>query len=311
MNKLAFIIIFLLLFVAGIATFFLPASDIEKNKSDTLLIATSLYPVFDIVRNIAGEHAEVFVLLPPGASPHTFEVTPTQAKLMQQTDILFEIGIIDEWTRPLLAANETVRVISFANHVETLPFRGLGEHEDDHDDLGENDLGQVIDPHYWLSIMNAKHMASRVYEELVQEDPVNVAGYRDNLEVYLEKLDDLEVEIRAVLAPVAGSKIISFHDSWQYLEKEYGIETVAVVQTSAGVEPLPNDIKEVYDLIKKFNITAIFSEPQLSRMQVKSFIDDLGLTEYVLDPIGGVGGRSSYISLMRYNAGIIKDALEN
>lgn len=313
MNRLPFIIIFTLLFLAGFAAFFEAEDVVEERVSERLVIATTIFPVYDMVRSIAGDEAETFVLLSPGASPHTFEPTPTQAEQIHTADILFEVGIIDEWTQSLVASNKDIEVVSFIDAVTLLSFRDLEEEHADDDmssDIESDDHAHSdIDPHYWLSIKNAKAMARQIHETLVARDPSKTVAYTNNHLRYQLELDKLAIDMDSTLADVSGKKILSFHDSWQYLERDYGFETVAVVQDTPGVDALANNTRRIYSLVEEFELDVIFSEPQLARTQTTALTEDLNLVEYTLDPIGGVDGRDSYIELMRYNANILNQAL--
>jgi zinc transport system substrate-binding protein len=347
MNKLPFVLILVVFIFAGAALMFGTPSDTEntgENGTEKLQVAATIFPLYDIVREVAGDAADVTLVVVPGVSPHTFEMAPAKLAELASASAVFAIGELDEWIDGFVP--EGAQRYHADENIELVPFREIGHqehegeehegemhedeemHEEDHVDEqesedGHDDDGDMHDekedahghdhdgddPHYWLDARNAKLIAEFVYETMAELDPTNAEAYATNYGRYAEALDELDEEIRTLLSNASSTELITFHDSWQYFENAYGLETVAVVESQPGVEPLPEDVQEVYEAVEEHGITAIFSEPQLSSEQVAAFTQDLGLTEYVIDPLGGLNGRESYIDMMRYNATTFAQAL--
>jgi len=267
----------------------------EESFPSRLKIVATIFPLFDIVRSIAGDKAETILILPPGASPHTFELTPGKVKEISGARLVFKIGGLDDWIDKASENSPYVKKITVEQGIE---FLASGEGE------------KTRDPHYWLAAKNGKIIARNIYEELVSLDPGHKNYYFRNLEDFLSSLDEADQEIKKELADIKNKKIIVFHDAWRYFAAEYGLEIAGVFEPSSGRGLAPRDLKNLTETAKKSGVKAIFSEPQFSVDALAPLAGDLGLEIYVLDPIAGVPGRESYIDLLRYNSRIFYQALK-
>lgn len=297
------------------------------NNGDKVKVAATIFPLADIAENIGHDKVEVVNIVKPGASPHTFEVEPSDVKQLQGTDILFAIGgRLDNWTTDILTVEKTAKLVIVDENIAKNEFRFKHthqhhedahadeadreekqneEHEDEHHDQDRN-----YDPHYWLSVKNVKIIAENIAESLIELDPDNAQFYRDNLSAYQQDLDQAADEIEETLKNVDKNKLIVFHESWNYFANEFGLKVVGVFALSPGKEPTPQQLAHLYDTAQQYDIGAVFSEPQLSPETLRPFVEDLDLELYVLDPLGGVGERNSLIELLQYNAQTIKKALQ-
>jgi len=123
------------------------------------------------------------------------------------------------------------------------------------------------------------------------------------------ELDSLSTRIRAHIDMLPDKKMITFHDAWAYFAEEFGLEIVGTFEPFPGKQPTPRYLAELQDVARRNKVKAVFSEPQLSDQAIASFVKDIGLELYVLDPLGGIEGRDSYIKLLTYNTDVIVEAL--
>jgi len=271
--------------------------------SDTggIKVAASFFPVYDIAKNIAGERIDVVRILPAGASPHTFEVTPDKAKEMNGAKAVFKIGGVDDWIDAISDSVGAEKIVLRRGiDIRDYSVTSIGE--------GEEEGGEG-DPHYWTTMKNAKVMASTIAAELSRLDPEGVGYFNDNLASFVERADAAEEEIRTILAPHSGKNIIAFHNAWSYLVDEYGLVIAASFEPAPGKEPSSSHLKALFDLVREKDIKVIFSEPSFSDASIRSFVSDLGLELYVLYPESGSSPDASYIDTMVENAKIIDRAL--
>lgn len=154
------------------------------------------------------------------------------------------------------------------------------------------------DPHYWLTVPNAKNITDTVRDSLVSLDPGNAKSYHQQAAAYQRELDALQEELKNVSAKVSQKAFIAMHNAWSYFAAEYGLRLVGVYEPVEGQEPSPADIQALQDVVKQFGVTTFYSEPQkASTPATRFFRDDLGLRIDVLDAEGG----TNYIDLMRSN----------
>ncbi len=283
----------------------------EAQKAPT--VAASIYPIYDITRNVAGSAVKVRLLLPPGASPHTFEPTPSILKELHSADVLYTVGHgADDWATNLLVDLGAVGV-TVDNQVALHEY---GEHEDDNDyehgheeemhehgDEGTNDhKHEGVDPHYWLSVPNAKQIARNIAEDMTVRWPNLSQQINANLSQYLIELDWADQEIRQTLENVENKQIVTLHGAWYYFAEEYGLEIVATFEPTPGREPTPQYLAALGHAVEDSGVSVIYSEPQLATDTLEPFVADHGIDITIIDPLGGVLERDSYINMMIFNA---------
>ena len=259
-----------------------------------LTVAGTIYPLYDIARNVAGNKAEVKFIVPPGASPHLFEFSPRQLQALQDVRAVFAIGHgLDNWATQVTNVVKGARVITVDQGIDLRTF------EDG-----------TTDPHYWLHFGNARKITDNIATTLIAIDPAHADAYRENANAYKEKLAEKERELKEVLAPAQGMPILTFHDAWFYFGENFGLKIAGTFEPAAGVEPTPRYLAALQRKIKSEHIGIIFIEPQLSTGVLESFAKDNKVSIAELDPLGGVEGRTSYLELMEFNANAIRQALQ-
>lgn len=260
-------------------------------------IAGTIFPLYDIARNIVGDKMDVVQILPPGASPHTFELTPQQVQQLQGARVIFKIGHgLDDWTNTIADILPGANMVVVDKGIKLIYSGGAEEHG------GAN-------PHYWLSLSNGMVIARNIEGEVVKLDPQNQSYYKTNLDAYLAKLEAAEKEIAGKLSNLPNKNLITFHDAWVYFAEEFGLKIVGNFEPSPGKQPTPRDMAELEQKVRQYHVRAVFSEPELSSAAIEPFVKDMGLKLYVLYPLEGAGGQASYIGVLEYDADIIVKAL--
>lgn len=284
-------------------------------------IATSIFPVYDITRTIVSNKAEVVQVLPNGASPHTYEPTVQDQLKIQQTDLLFMIGLeFDHLVEELVQENNpVVQIVDLSklidlhenptteDAVDEHDYTHEAEHEEDKHD--EHEHGE-LDPHYFTSITGAKAIAQGVMEAMQAYDPTNATFYQQNYQRYTEQLDDLLAESMQATATLPYEVLITFHNAFAYFAEELGLEVLTTIEPFPGKEPTITYLAEVGRVIQEHQVTALFSEPQLSSAVVDALANDYQIAVYTLDPLGGGIGRDSFIKNYQQNVEIIVNAYQ-
>jgi zinc transport system substrate-binding protein len=272
-----------------------PPADQSQAQSGKIQVAATINPLRDIVANIGGERVSVISIMPPGSSPHTFEVRPETIDTVRGSKVLFMISEgLDNWADRITSSVDQIELAPVAKDIPLRKF----------------DDGST-DPHYWLAASNAKIIAKNVAEKLARLDPNSDDFYNQNLSAYLQKLDSLDTEIKQKLAALPNKNIVTFHEAWFYFAAAYGLDIVAAFEPFPGKEPTPAFLAEFTKTIKDNNIKVIFSEPQFSPDAIRQLAQDLGVKLETIDPEGGTTKETStYIGLMQYNADKIYQALK-
>ncbi len=262
-----------------------------------LKVAATVAPLADIVKNVGGRQVEVMTVLPAGASAHTFEATVQQALDLQGVGLVFAMGHgLDDWVKPLASSLTGDKIITVDRNIDLIDLAPSERDPDEPD--------QAQDPHYWLSVPNAKIMARNIADALARTDPANASMYSANLEKYLDDLTSADAYMRQRLAAVQNKNLITHHNAWNYFAQEYGLNIVGTFEVAPGKEPTVQQLSALQDAVKRFGIKTVYVEPQLSDESIKPFTQDLKLNVAKLDPEGGADNLG-YIDLMRYNADTI------
>jgi ABC-type Zn uptake system ZnuABC Zn-binding protein ZnuA len=292
--------------VAMLLAVLLPG-DLTAGAADKpLVLAATIFPAVDIVRRVAGPDVRVIQVLPAGASPHTFDLTPARIRELQAVRVIFKIGGIDDWIDGVGESLPRAAVVALHKGIVRRPFHGHG-HGHDH---GSPQHGEDFDPHYWLNAENGMIMARNVAAALAALDPGRAAVYEENRRGYSRELARLHDELKTVLSGLKQNRMIVFHDAWRYFAAAYGLEIAAVFQASPGQEPTPRSLQKIYELAETSGTRVIFSEPQLPATSIEPLRRDLGLRLVVLDPLGGAAPGDSYAGMLRRIARAVRLALE-
>jgi len=301
MKKIVFILI--LLIIIGIGVGIAYNRQTSQSSSDKKKVAATIFPLYDIARNVAGTEIDVMLVLPPGASPHSYEPSPEGIRRLQGSDALFYIGHgIDDWSTSMANSADIKYQIAVDKNVSLLKTT-----EKNNQEYKKSD--NEINPHYWLSIKNAEQMATQIKDDLISLYPENKDVFTHNYDNYIQELQTAEKEFSATIQVLPNKNIATFHNAYGYFADEYGLTVVTTFEEFPGEEPSPDYLHTFTNNIKEHNVKVIFAEPQFSTRSLEPIADDLGVTISQLDPIGGVPGRESFIALMNYNVNQVTKAV--
>jgi len=271
-------------------------------------VAATIFPLYDLVRQVAGPSIEVVLLVPPGASEHTFTVKPGTIRAITGCRAIFAIGHgLDDWVARLAREAGVQRTIVPDAGVPLR--RGYSEHQSASHARSHTAAQEAVDPHYWLSIPNALLMVQSIADTLGQLDPPARADYQQRAAAYLEELRGVDAEIRRLLMDLPRRDIATFHRAFDYFAEAYALNVVAVFEPVPGKEPGPRYVESFHRQVRTHKLRTVFIEPQLSEAALRGLVQDLGITLRKLDPLGGGQGVESYIAMMRFNAAQIAAAL--
>ena len=290
-----FFIASLALMVFGIILALRVDSNRRAAESKKISLSATIFPLYDALSKIGGDRISASLILPAGASPHTFEPSADILKKNEAVKAVFKIGIIDDWADGIAASSGAV-LYPVSDKIEMMPFN-------------EGSEKGSPDPHYWLSFENAKIISENIAHELIRIDPEGKAYYENNLDRYLSLIDEMKTKTASVMSGVKGRKIASFHDAWGYFAKEEGIIISAVFEESPGVEPSAKDVRKFIDSAKNEGVKVFLIEPQFSSDSAEAVGSDAGLYLTTVDPEGTPNKFSSYPEMLYENAKKIEDAL--
>jgi len=215
----------------------------------------------DLVKNVAGDGAEVVTLVGPVGDAHTFEPTPKDGISLAEADVIFENAVgFEAWLDKLHSSSK-----SKAKRVVVTEGLQLREGECNHDHKPGEKHEHEDDPHVWHEVKNAIHMVGVIRDRLVEADPPNADKYRDNAAAYLDRLTALDAWVVAKVAtlPKERRKLVTSHDTFGYFADRHGFEVVGTVLASVSTEasdPSPATFAKLVEAVKAAKVPAIFAE---------------------------------------------------
>lgn len=253
---------------------------INASAGETIGVAVSIAPLAEFVEAIGGDHVNVTVMVPPGASPHTYEPTPSQLKAVSRARLYVKVGSGIEfervWLDKILAVNRHLAVCDTSRGIKLITMEGLHQHH-------PSSAHAAQDPHIWTSPANAVNMVENIRDSLIAANPANEALYRANTEAYLEKLRGLINRIEKGLAFVQHRKFMVFHAAWSYFAREFSLEQMTV--ETGGKEPSARDLARLISKAKAQNIRVIFTEPQFNPKSAETIAHAIGAKVSAIDPL--------------------------
>ncbi len=303
-HKTGFTILLIIIFLAGLSLSIACTStnNSENSSLETKpIISATIFPIYDLVRQIAGEKLEVNLIVQPNDSPHTYNPSVQERVRIEKSRLIFIIGhTLDSWAIKGISNKANIVVLDKG-------FNLIAYDEKKHD---EHAHGKV-NPHYWLDPENASLIAQVIADKLSVLDPLNKDFYQQNTRELRKDLKKLSAEMLRLVKPIQSTPFITLHDAWPYFGKAFGLQIKGSFEPTAANQPTPRYLKELQELIDTFDIKAIFSEPQLSTSSLDSFVKDNNLSIGTLDPIGGSGGIHNYQELIRFNCRELLQTLKN
>ena len=273
------------IFVAFVASFLLIGSAHAEVK-----VLTSIKPLQLIAAAVQDGLAIPEVLLPPGASPHNYALRPSDVRKVQSVDLLYWIGPDMEGFLPRVLNGRTLPSVA----VQDLPglnLRHFAEdsqsHAEDADEHDHDHRPGTLDAHLWLSPVNARVIATKMAADLSAADPANAARYQSNLKAFDERLDALDLRLKARLAGIAGKPYFVFHEAFDYFEDAYGLMHTGVFSVAAEVQPGAQHVATMRARLQEVGKTCVFSEPPLRPRLAETLVAGLPVKLAELDALGG------------------------
>lgn len=261
--------------------------DKDTNNQDARpIIATTIFPLYDIVNEISGDAFRVVLLLPPGTSEHLFEPTPTTLRQLSEAQIVFAVGHgLDDWLQTLAPDRERIVVVD-----EDISLKASSDEE----------KGSP-DPHYWLTLQNGAAIAKTINKSLVARFPALDETITQRTDRYITQLLSEDKKLKQLTADLSQKKMVTFHDAWAYFAEAYGLQIVGTFEPSPGREPTPQYLSRIKETMATHALSVIYTEPQFSSNLIASFAKDYDVRLAELDPVGGFEKNNSYIKLITTN----------
>ena len=298
-----------------------------QNSDGKISIVTTIFPYYDFVRQLAGDKADVRLLLSPGSDPHSYEPTPSDIVAIENCDLfIYNGGESDEWVDGVLSSieNKNVKVMKMMEYVTLRHEQSMdhnhehAEHEDmdDNDEGHDHEEGEEYDEHIRTSIRNAERMSASIADELISVDSKNSDYYNEKKADYISSLDSLDKKFTEVANNKKRDTLV-FGDRFPFLyfvsDYDLGYEC-AFPGCSHETEPSTAVVSHLIDFTRENNIPVVFYLELSSGKIAQIISEDSSAKTMQFSSCHNVTKEdfengATYISVMEQNLEALKEAL--
>ena len=297
---------------------------IEESPEKQINVLATTPMLGEYVKQVAGDNINVDILMPYSADPHHFEPSPQDVTKIESADLVFYVGLKYE-TAPLLkllenSSNSKQALIEIGEKINPIEFEEDGHdeheghgHDEDKDGHEGHDHG-VYDPHFWFDPTRVALAVDAIKVELINIDPENKDSYETSANNYKEKLTDLDVETKNLIATIPSDQriFITTHEALGYLEARYDLEVKATIIPSITTEDTatPKQLVEVIEEIKEHEIKVLFMESENPTKAAEVIAQETGISLVSGLWVETLQEGQSYVDFMKSNVNIIVENLK-
>ena len=254
-----------------------------ESSSGKPVVSVTILPQKYFLEELAGEKVIVNVLVPPGASPATYEPSVSQLSQLDKSALYMKMGYLGfelSWMDKIRSVNPEMEVIDLSEGVELIFSREEAEVEAHQ---GHVHAHAGTDPHIWMSARNAKIIVdnmAEVLKDLLPGDSVHIA---DRQSALLNRLDSLDRKIGSRLAGAEGRSFMIYHPSLSYFARDYGLEQLSLEWE--GKSPSPSHMKQLTDLGREHQISSILIQLEFDRKNAQVLASEIGAEIVIINPL--------------------------
>lgn len=252
----------------------------QKKVSQKPIISVSIQPQKYFVERIAGDHYEINVLIPAGASPASYDPLPSQIKDLSNSVLYFKIGQVGfekAWIENLEKDLPHVTFFDLSSGIKFIDNHDSHETDIDHDHC------HTTDPHIWMSPRNVKVIAQNIFVALTGHNPQDRSYYQKRLDIFLNEIDSVDLSIERVLSGIDKRDFIIYHPALTYYARDYNLHQIPM--ELEGKEPTSLYMKTLIDTAKENNITAILVQKQFSQDEASTLQKEINGKIIRIDPL--------------------------
>lgn len=288
---------------------------------DKPVIVATLFPFYDITKQLVSEKATVNLLLPPGVEPHSFEPTPQDIVQIQEADVFIYTGdIMEPWVKDIVAnIPESVKVIDASKGVNLIQSQDDHSHDDEHgheDEKKENKTDSNLDPHFWLDFSNTIIATNTIFTAISELNIIDNTILEQNTNTINTSLTQLDTEYTNTLSKCSSKNILQAgHRTFEYLAKKYNLGYITTEELSPNSDTSAQDIAKLVQEVKKNKAKAIFSEELIEPRIANTISNETGVPVLQLNGAHNISSEQlksgiSFIDIMKKNLENLSIGLE-
>ena len=261
------------------------------NNYANATVISSVKPIGFITQAITSGITDAEILLPDGASPHTYSLKPSDLKNIKSAELVIWVGEDMETFMPTLLKNidkqkqielmeiPAIKTLLRTNH-DDHSHEEINHHQSDHDHHGE------YDEHIWLSPEIAKIIAQSIHDKLITLYPDKKIKIDENLNEFTIKLSETEQNIAKKLINVQNRGYFVFHDAYGYFESQFRLKNLGSFTINPAVQPGAQKVYAIQQKLKEHQAVCVFIEPQFSPAVIEKLVNGTNVRIGELNPLG-------------------------
>jgi len=270
----------------------------QIQQQERINVVTSFYPLYEIARQVGGEYVEIRNLVPPGAEPHDFELTPKDINSLYDADILLINGVgFEVWLDKVIPELQKsgVKIVDVSKTI--------------------GDLITGSDPHIWLDPTQYIKEVAAVEQALSSVDPSHKNYYESRAQNFNTELSALDQNYTTGLQNCSTREFVTNHAAFSYLAKRYNLQMISITGFSPDAEPSPRDLAGLTDLLKQKGTKYVFVETLVSPKIGEILASEVGAQTLVLNPLESLSDEDlaagkNYVSVMYDNLKNLQIAMD-
>lgn len=276
-----------------------------------LRVVVTIPPLAGLIAPLLPEGSQVRALVPPGASPHGYELTPDDAAALARADLVVYVGLGLEPGVVKALARRGKDAPAQLCMAEALGIGGEPQHDHAHHEHDDDCDHGPIDEHLWLDPVLVASFVGEAEEAIsallrVRSAPADaLVAVERGAALLRTSVAEVDAVYRERLSPYQGAKIVTQHAAWGRLADRYGLVVARVIMPVEAHDPSPADLAAAAESIKREGVAAVFSEPQLNRAAAERLARLAGVPFGEIDPEGD----SDWVRLMLRNLDEIETRL--
>ena len=262
-------------------------------------VVTSTSDLAEFVEAVGGEKVSVDFIVRGTQNPHYIEIKPSYMLKLKSAELFFVIGMRFEiWSQQVIdgSRNSDLRVVDCSEGIEKLEVPATRV------DPRMGDVHPFGNPHYWLDPVNIPVILSTIVSSLSEVSPADKEYFRANADRYAATVREQMVQWEQRMRPFAGKRIVTYHTTFTYFVKRFGLSIAGYVEPKPGIPPTPVHVTELIETMRKHGISIIGVE-QYYELSVPSSVANAvdGTVIRLVSSVGGTDDVTSYVSLIEHN----------
>lgn len=278
-------------------------------QSEKLTIITTFYPMYEFTRQVAGDLANITMMVPAGTDTHHFEPSAKNLVALNKADLfIYNSPEMETWVPDVLKAVESSQSLIVVEAAENIT---LLESSEDHEEEGHT---HEEDPHVWLDPVLAQYEVETIKKALQKADPENAEIYEENAATFIAECEQLHTEFQEAFSGAKNRMFVTQHAAFGYLAARYNLTQLSIAGLSAENEPSPAQLAKLHQMIQKYEIPVIYQNSDASSSIADTLSTETGVPVEFLYSLESVTSEeiengADYLSLMRKNLDALKKSI--